>query len=715
MFHPRNAFGIFFTASVCAVFNISFAAIIYSGELVPYLNRGVGLALLGGVVLGVISPLLLSNRGLIVQPQDAPAILLSGGVVAIVSQGQLSGDALFATVVALVFVTSLVSGLSSLAVGHWQIALLARYIPYPVLAGFLAATGILLCKGGIELAIGHELNSIPLSEFVVPGILYKWLPVCGAAVCILIVTRKVPKRLTLPMALIAAALGFLGLIRAMGLNAEEARTQGFLLGPFPEGGLLAGVGPHLLLEADWVAVLSQVPVIFTIVAICLLGMTLNASGLELELGEDIDLNHETRGVGIANAISAFVGGLPGYHFIGQTLLAHKLGLSGAIAGLSGAIGSAAVLLLGAKTLSLLPIGLFATVITFLGLDLIYTWFWAKRQQLRIYDYAIVALIPITALVFSFLTAIGVGLLVAFCLFVIAYARLSTIRLQSNVAVRRSFVERPHDQVETLSRIGKRAHFIELTGYLFFGSANALRDKVVVLLNSEEVSLDWLIIDLKHVTGMDVSTIQMLLRLQKDCVQRDVRLVLSGVNNSSPVTLQALLDNPETVQFISLDEALEYVEDSLLADYRDTSSGQHDSTVGQIKTLLAMQELERHATRLTLQPGETLIASKTKSTEIYFLVSGQLLVSVALLGNASKTVAKIRPGAIVGEMNYYTQGRRSADVIAETVVEVLCIDVPSLEAYPDEAVEFAATFHKAMAGHLSARLKRTTTLLSNLDA
>ena len=35
--------------------------------------------------------------------------------------------------------------------------------------------------------------------------------------------------------------------------------------------------------------------------------------------------------------------------------------------------------------------------------------------------------------------------------------------------------------------------------------------------------------------------------------------------------------------------------------------------------------------------------------------------------------------------------------------------------PDEAAEFAATFHKAMAGHLSARLKRTTTLLSNLDA
>ena len=715
MFHPRNAFGVFFTAMVCAAFNISFAAIIYSGELAPYLNRGVGLALLGGIVLGVMGAFVLSNRASIVQAQDAPAILLSGGVATIVSQGQLSGETLFATVAALVFVTSLASGLSLLAVGHCKIALLARYIPYPVLAGFLAATGVLLCKGGIELAIGNELSLGTYSVFFTPLALSKWLPVCGAAICILFVTRMFPKRMTLPIALIATAIGFLGMIRALELSTEDARTQGFLFGPFPEGPLLKGVGPDLLLMADWGAIFSQVPVIFTIVAICLIGMTLNASGLELELGEDVDLNHEARGVGLTNSISAFVGGLPGYHFVGQTLLANKLGLAGPIAGISAALGSVAVLLFGANTLSLIPIGLFATVITFLGLDLILTWFWAKRQKLRIYDYAIVALIPMTALVFSFITAIGVGLLVAFCLFIIAYARLSTTRLHSNVAVRRSFVERSHDQAEILSHIGQRAHFIELTGYLFFGSANALRDKVVVLLNNEDASLKWLIIDIKHVTGMDVSTIQMLLRLQSDCVQRDVRFVLSGINDSSSTTLQPLLDSPETVQFTSLDEALEYVEDWLLVDYLGTSSGQYGDTDGQINGFLTMSDIERHGPKLTLQPGETLIVSGTKSTEIYFLISGQLLVSVPRLGGISKTISKIRPGAMVGEMSYYMQGERSADVIAETVVEVVCIDVQNLEAYSDEGFEFAAAFHKTMARHLSARLKHATTLLRNLES
>lgn len=60
-------------------------------------------------------------------------------------------------------------------------------------------------------------------------------------------------------------------------------------------------------------------------------MTLNASGLELELKRDLDLNTQAQGSGLANIVTGLVGGIPGYHGVGETLLANRLGLNSALA------------------------------------------------------------------------------------------------------------------------------------------------------------------------------------------------------------------------------------------------------------------------------------------------------------------------------------------------------------------------------------------------
>ena len=70
---------------------ISFAAIIYTGELAPYFDRGVGLTLLGGAVISMTGALFLSYKGTIAQSQDVPAILLAGAAATLVTGQQLSG------------------------------------------------------------------------------------------------------------------------------------------------------------------------------------------------------------------------------------------------------------------------------------------------------------------------------------------------------------------------------------------------------------------------------------------------------------------------------------------------------------------------------------------------------------------------------------------------------------------------------------------------
>ena len=151
----RSVFGFFFISLVSAVFAISFAAIIYKGNWPPFLDRGIGLTLLGSCVIAAMGAFTLSYRGSILAPQDVPAILLSAAAATLIAAGELSGEVLFATIACLSASASLATGLAGLAFGHFKLAYIARFVPFPVLAGFLAATGLLLFLGGDQCCCRH--------------------------------------------------------------------------------------------------------------------------------------------------------------------------------------------------------------------------------------------------------------------------------------------------------------------------------------------------------------------------------------------------------------------------------------------------------------------------------------------------------------------------------------------------------------------------------
>ncbi|AXI45260.1 hypothetical protein C1J03_03950 [Sulfitobacter sp. SK012] len=705
----RNAFGAVFIAAVSAVFAISFAAIIYSGDLTPYLDRGIGLTLMGCVVLGVCGAFTLSYRGSILQAQDVPAILLAGAAGSLVAKNELSGEVLFASTASLTALASLSMGLAAMLFGHFKFANLARFIPYPVLAGFLAATGLLLFLGAIGVATGLSPEIKHLSALASPDALQKWVPVSIAAIGIVLATRLFPGSLTLPLALLVTALGFYAYIGVLGLSMDAARSAGFLLGPFQDGGLLGGLAPKTLQGADWGAVFAQAPVIVTIVAVSMIGTTLNATGLELSLGQDMDINRETKGVGIANALGAFVGGIPGYHLLGETILARRLGLIGPLAGISAAMGCAAVLVLGVHILEVLPVGLFASVIAFLGVDLLYTWLWEERRKLTLRDYGIVAIIPVIAITFSFLAAIAAGLIMAFGFFVIAYAKLDVIRSQSSGAVRRSFVERPDDQLAVLSKVGGQAQIIELSGYLFFGSANVLRKGVQALLLNGTQSPRWLVVDFKHVSGIDISTWHTLQRVARDCAEGDVTLVLSGINDTGRTDMDLVQRTMQCERFGTLDQALEHIEDILLS----TNPSDEGEVSGLVAEMFLQGSMNAYVETIKLRAGETVIERGSASDDIFILQSGQLVVSVPQENGAPAIVALIRPGSVIGEMAYYTGRARSADIIADRTSELTRIDARRLEGLERQNPAVAAAFHKLIARHMARRLNHTTLLLRDL--
>ncbi len=68
------------------------------------------------------------------------------------------GDSLMATIAVLVALTTAFSGFLAWSFGMLRLGFLARFIPYPVIGGFLAATGFLLLMGAISLGLGTRVT-----------------------------------------------------------------------------------------------------------------------------------------------------------------------------------------------------------------------------------------------------------------------------------------------------------------------------------------------------------------------------------------------------------------------------------------------------------------------------------------------------------------------------------------------------------------------------
>ena len=155
----RHALVALVVGMMSVALNISVAAVIYQGPLGVFLDRAIALALIGGVVMGIASALMFSYRGTICQPQIAMA-----GVLTVAAAGMAAGMAdpasepAFATIAALVIATAALTGLATWLLGSLRLGVVARFVPFPVLTGFLAATGYLLIVGGLGMALGRPLR-----------------------------------------------------------------------------------------------------------------------------------------------------------------------------------------------------------------------------------------------------------------------------------------------------------------------------------------------------------------------------------------------------------------------------------------------------------------------------------------------------------------------------------------------------------------------------
>jgi SulP family sulfate permease len=141
-------------------------ALIFTGPLQPFLGQGVGAALITTAVTTIFVALTGNFPSAIAAPVGNTAALLAAAMVTLapVFSAMRPAQALALSIAGLGG-AALLTGVALLALGWRRLGKLIRFVPYPVVAGFLAATGWLIVSGAIRMATGVPISRATLLSF----------------------------------------------------------------------------------------------------------------------------------------------------------------------------------------------------------------------------------------------------------------------------------------------------------------------------------------------------------------------------------------------------------------------------------------------------------------------------------------------------------------------------------------------------------------------
>lgn len=694
--------------------NISMAGLVYPGSLGDLQARGVGLMLLGAALLALVTALSSALPIAIAAPQAATVVIagsIAAGVIAAAPAGA-SGQAVLVTILAGIILSSLVGGLVLYLLGATGLGRIARYLPYPVVGGFIAGVGWLFISGAIGLSTGLAPAPDTLALLLTPDALARWLPAAAVGAILVGGRRWWNPLLLFPITLLGSVALFHLALALSGTPLATAAADGWVLGPFVSGALLRPLAPHELGLVDWGAVAGQTLNIVTMPLIAAIVMILYLSGIEIGIRRDLDLDRELRAGGLGTLAGGVFGGVTGFHLLALSVLMHRMGVRSRLGGAVAAAVVALPLPFDATMLNLLPRFVLGGLLIYFGYTFLYEWLAVQRRRMSRLDYGIVLLIVAVIAAYGLLPGVGVGLVAALGLFAAEYSRVRVVRQVQSGATRRSRVTRADPERRLLDAEGERIVIFELQGYIFFGTAAAMLDMIRAQLRARSAPGPlYLILNFANVTGLDSAGLYVFTRLEQQSAGWGATVLLSGM----PEPMRRQFDAAGLAgeggrlrHAASLDRALEWCEDALI---RAAGLGRAAPALAE-QLRDALPEPERvegllvYLERREAAAGERLLRQGEPADDLYFVESGAVTAQIERPGAPPLRLQTSVGGTVVGEIGLYLGAPRTSDVVCDEPCVVYRLSAAALARMRDERPDLASAVHEHLARRMAERLTHT---------
>ena len=595
---------------------ISLASLVFSGPLAPHATQGVGLILFGSFAICLVLALASSFHGAVSAPPGPTMVMLAiiGGSVA------ATGDQLFPTMVVLIFLSSMTTGVLLILIAKARLASLIRFIPYPVASGFVAGTGGIICLIALSL-MGVRPDRAALATLLEPDALLSWGVGVAYGLGLYFATKRWNSFLLLPVSFVLATLLCHLCLALLGISEDQAEAAGLLFGGVSEGSLWPGFSLNDISRVDWGAVAGQMPNVLTLALVTMICAVMYIGGLELAANREMDWNRDLGAVGLASLVSGFGGGPPGCLIVPSSLRSVLFGVDIRLTGLVAAAFIGVTLLFGNAVLKLVPVPLMGGVLLFTGIAMVDQWLLQVRKRIPGTEYAIVLTIFFTILAFGFLEGVGVGMLITVIFFVVRLSRVDLVESQFTARDQSSNKSRPIPDRAILQAQGAGVQAYRLRGYLFFGSSYHFADRLKQSLSATPRPL-CVLLDFEAVSGFDFSTVNALCRFLVAARAAQIPVLFSAAPDRLQSELQRNLPPPAygNLTFApDLEHGLEQGEDLAIAAHRPhLKGGPADATLLEA----VADDLERHLDSQIL--FEELIVELQGWTQSSLYAAGEML-------------------------------------------------------------------------------------------
>lgn len=702
---------------------LAIASLLFAGTLGPGLGAGLNAVLLGAVVIALVVALRSPKPNAVAVVQETTVAIVATALASMAAHLAGAPDEVrVATALAILGTSSLTTGLLFWAFGRLRLGSLVRFLPYPVMAGFLAGSGWLLVEGGLMLATGaHGLREVPaaLAHWDVLAVL---VPAVLFAAAMVFVLQRVSGLFAGTALILGAGVLFHIVLAIAGIDAAQARAWNFLP-VLPQEGSLPVMWPSAVVQlADWREVLATAPVLLSVSLVSIFGLLLNASGVEMAGGKDFSADAELRADGGANVLSGLLGGPSGFLSLSMTVLADRLGADGRAAGVLTAALLAVGVFFGKGIVSVMPTFLTAGLILFLGAELLADWVVKLRRRLPAAEWLVVVAVLVAIAALGLVGGLAAGLAFSIILFVYDYSRQPVIGLKGSGVEFRSSVDRSVPASRFLNANGAAIFVLHLRGYLFFGTADKVVAEVRARLrrHGDGAPLRFVVFDFRHVSGVDSAAISCFAKIRNLLGAEGVVALFSHCNAEVRAALRA--DGLEEADDGSLsttsdfDHAMEKSEELLLADAG--SFGGSSELPDLLRAILGDHPRLADAVAVLevqqLPAGATLIRAGDLAGGVYFIARGRVRVQVSLEGGRAVRLRTMTAGAIVGEIATYLRQQRTADVIVEEPAVVHLLTQETLDRLECEDSGLALLFHRLLATSLSEKLVGANRLVELLQ-
>ena len=682
---------------------------------------GIPAALVASAVGGGVFALLARGPMPAGGPSSAP-VLVVGSFVALVAADPAfvaSDPIAVASLLSLVAIAVVCMGGLQMALALSGLVRWAKYVPQPVLAGFINGVALLALLAFLPLLFGWPIGILNKGDWqALTPIQPATLGVGLFTVAIILGLPRWNPRL--PATLIGLLLGSAA-YATLHIWLPQA-SLGLLTGPLPAAWpRVDSLAPLLnaanvpLLRRHILAALSAGLVMALIGT---LELVLNSLALDQACLTRTDPRRETLALGAANMASGMVGGLPLLLLRPRAL--HMLEVGGRsraslfiCCGLFAALGAVCAPLLSRLPLVVLG-GVMITIAWRMAdnwsLQMLVRWWRGERTADLQLALAVVGLVCVTTVVLGFPAAVAAGALLSVVLFLRSVNR-SLVRNRFTADAQPSRRIYAASDEERLRMLRRRITVLELEGALFFGSA----DRIAELVDALEADCHTVVLDFRRVSVIDASGAMVLTQVSRRLLDRGIRLLLAGVsvNNRHGQMLRPFAGDRYVAEHgvADIDQAVEVAELRLL-NQAGCNPLREAVPLERVGLMAGLDECQRKRLAACLQPrrlapGEQLFRQGDPGDRLYVITSGSINVLSAAATDGSalpQRFVSLSPGMMLGETAMIDGGGRSGDAVADGETEVHALDEQSLlQLRSEDPLLYAQVYHN-IALHLSQRLR-----------